>query len=177
MRYLCVIVVVLLSLRLAAAQGQPQYPNYGQPQGWYGVLPPQDQQQFDKYYSKWVDAQSKNDQDDVANNARKMQQIMARCNIPSNVPFAAIATNGYAAAPNGSYAHPYPYAYGQSAQRLSAKDQSHFDKAYRKWLVARRKKDRDDVDKNVCKMQEIMARYNIPANVPFDRIASQASPY
>jgi hypothetical protein len=35
----------------------------------------------------------------------------------------------------------------------------------------------DDVDKNARKMQEIMARYNIPANIPFDRIATEGSAY
>ncbi len=145
------------------------YPAYGQ-----GRLSPDDQKKFDDDYAKWMDAQRKNDQDDVADNARKMEQIMARYNIPPNVPFQAIASNGYAAGQNGAY----PYPYGQQAQRLSAKDQSEFDKAYRNWVDARRKKDMDDVDKNARKMQEIMARYNIPANVAFDQIASQgAAPY
>ncbi len=147
------------------------YPAYGQTR-----LSPDDQKNFDKAYSKWVDATHKNDQDDIANNARKMQDIMTRYNIPPNVPFAAIATNGYAAGPNGQYPNPYS-AYGQSAQRLSAKDQSDFDKAYRNWVDARRKKDMDDVDKNARKMQDIMSRYNIPANVPFDHIASQGTAY
>ncbi len=150
--------------------GAYPYPAYGQ-----GRLSPDDQRSFDKDYAKWVDAQRKNDQDDVASNARKMEQIMARYNIPPNVPFAAVASNGYGAGPNG--AAPYSYAYGQPPQRLSAKDQSDFDKYYRHWLDARRKKDMDDVDKNARKMENIMARYNIPANVPFDQIASAGGAY
>jgi TRAP-type C4-dicarboxylate transport system substrate-binding protein len=141
------------------------YPAYG----WQGRLSPEDQHSFDKDYSKWLDAQRKNDQDDLADNARKMEQIMARYNIPPNVPFAAIATNGYAAGPNAAYGSQY---YGQ-AQRLSAKDQKEFDEHYQKWMEARRKKNINDIDKNARKMQEIMARYNIPANVPFQQIASQ----
>ena len=159
--------------------GYPAYQNgaYPGPYSTYGQarLSPDDQRNFDKHYSKWVEAQRKNDQDDVADNARKMQEIMVRYNIPPNVPFAAIATNGYAAGPNGTY--PYPYAYGQQPQRLSAKDQGDFDKHYRHWLDAKRKKDIDDIDKNARKMQEIMARYNIPANVPFDHIASSGEAY
>ncbi|MGI9102274.1 MAG: hypothetical protein ACR2IF_07490 [Terriglobales bacterium] len=156
------------------------YPNGAYPNGAYPYpangqvrLSPDDQKNFDKAYGKWVDATRKNDQDDIANNAGKMQEIMARYNIPPNVPFAAIATNGYAAGPNG--AAPYPYA--QPAQRLSAKDQGDFDNAYRKWVDARRKRDMDDVDKNARKMEQIMARYNIPANVPFDQIASAGGVY
>jgi len=137
-------------------------PAYGQ-----GRLSPEDQRNFDKYYAKWVEAQRKNDQDDVAENARKMADIMARYNIPTSVGFASIASGGYGAAPNG-----YAYAYGQTPQRLSAKDQRDFDKYYRDWVKAKHKRDVDDIDKNARKMQDIMARYNIPANVHFDQIAS-----
>lgn len=145
----------------AYAQG---YPAYGQAR-----LSADDQNKFDKEYSKWVDAQRKGDSDDVSKHARNMEAIMARYNIPSNVPFQTIATGG-AVVPNGAYASPYTYPAG--AQRLSADDQKNFDKAYRDWAKAERKKDMDDVNKNVRKMQDIMARNNIPANVPFDAIAS-----
>jgi len=135
-----------------------------------------DESGLHKDYDKWLESQRKNDRDDVDESARDMQQIMARYNLPVNTPFAAIATNGYAAAgPNG--VAPYPYAYGQGAQRLSSKDQEEFDKAYRHWVDSRRKRDMDDVDKNAHKMQEIMARYNIPANVSFDQIATAGSAY
>jgi hypothetical protein len=167
------------------------YPNGAYPNGAYPYpaagqrLSPDDQRKFDKEYEKWVDAQRKNDQDDVAKHAREMEQIMGRYNIASNVPFAAIATNGYAVGPNGAAAYPYPsngapaypYGYGQSAQRLSEKDQKDFDKAYHHWVEARNKRDMDDVDKNERKMREIMARYNIPANVSFDQIASAGAAY
>ncbi len=149
----------------------------------YGRLSPDDQRNFDKAYTKWIDAQRKNDSDDVISNARKMQEIMARYNIPGTVPFQAIATNGYAAAPNGVYVAPYPanpypatsaYPY---PQQLTVKDQKDFDKAYKHWVDARRKRDIDDVDSNAHKMENIMAKYNIPANVPFDRIASPGAAY
>jgi hypothetical protein len=142
---------------------QGAYPAYGQTR-----LSPDDQRQFDKAYSKWIDATRKNDRDDIAENARKMQDIMARYNIPSNVPFAQVATGGETGAyPNNAYGYAYP-----QQQRLSADDQHNFDKDYKHWLDARRKNDRDDIDKNARRMQDIMARYNIPANVPFDRIVS-----
>jgi hypothetical protein len=172
-----------------ATNGAPGYPAYpgaapAYPNGNYGTygatyqvrLSPDDQRKFDKDYDKWLESQRKNDRDDVDESARDMQQIMARYNLPVNTPFASIATNGYAVAgPNG--AAPYPYAYGQGAQRLSSKDQEEFDKDFRHWVDSRRKRDMDDVDKNARKMQEIMARYNIPANVPFDHIATVGSAY
>ena len=163
----------------------PAYPAGGAPypNGAYGPNGPtyrvrmsdEDQRKFDKEYDKWMESQRKNDRDDIEESARDMQQIMSRYNIPVNTPFAAIATNGYASGqPVGAA---YPYAYGQGSQRLSAKDQEEFDKAFRHWVDSRRKRDMDDVDKDARKMQEIMARYNIPANVPFDNIASAGSAY
>jgi hypothetical protein len=41
----------------------------------------------------------------------------------------------------------------------------------------RRKNDRDDIAKHEGKMQEIMARYNIPRDVPYDLIASTGRRY
>jgi hypothetical protein len=136
-----------------------------------GRLSSDDQQQFDKAYTKWVNDTRKNDRDDIAKDVRKMQEIMARNNVAPNTPFAAVASNGYNAASGA-----YPYAYAQP-QRLSASDQQEFDKNYRDWVKARRKKDMDDIDKHARKMEQIMARYNIPANVPFDQIASPGAAY
>ena len=154
------------------------YPGGAYPSGTYGAQPPygqrlspQDQKEFDKAYEKWIEATRKNDRDDINSNARKMQEIMGRYNIPSNAPFAAIASNGYANASNSAYPNG-AYGYPATQARLTPEDQKNFDKAYKKWVDARRKNDRDDIDSNARKMQDIMARYNIPANVPFDRIAS-----
>jgi hypothetical protein len=160
------------------------YANNGYPNGantypaGQARLSSDDQRKFDKDYQQWMDAQRKNDRDDVDKHARDMENIMSRYNIPANVPFSSIATNGYAggyaAAPNTA---PYGYGYGQGAQRLSDKDQKDFDKAYHHWVEARNKKEMDDVDKNERKMREIMAKYNIPANVSFDQIATAGSAY
>lgn len=162
------------------------YPNAAYPNGAYPYpgqaarLSSDDQRKFDSEYSKWMDAQRKNDRDDIDKHAREMQDIMSRYNIPSNVPFSSIATNGYAppAYGNAPYGNqPAGYVYGAGAQRLSDKDQKDFDKAYHHWVEARNKRDMDDVDKNERKMREIMAKYNIPANVSFDQIASEGSAY
>ena len=156
--------------------GYPQNGAYGSPANTAGRLSPDDQRKFDGYYQKWMNASRKNDSDDIQSNARHMQDIMAHYNIPPNVPFDQIATNGTGAYPanspyaNGAYGD---RAYGQS--RLSSDDQKKFDHYYHKWVDARRKNDRDDIDKNARHMQDIMAHYNIPANVPFDQIASAAA--
>lgn len=151
------------------------YPTYTQTR-----LSADDQRKFDEQYAKWVHATQKNDHDDIAQAAGKMQEIMARAGIPSNVPYGAVATNGYLAGPNApAYGSSAPVGYAQYpvAQRLSADDQKEFDKDYKHWVDARHKRDIDDIDKNARKMQEIMARYNIPANVSYDRIATTGAEY
>jgi len=123
-------------------------------------LSPNDQREFDKYYSKWVNDIRKNDRDDIAKDISHMQEIMSRNNIPADVPFERIASTGEA---NDASAY---------RGRLSGDEQRDFDKYYTKWVNDTRKNDRDDIGKDVRHMQEIMAQKNIPANVPFDRIAS-----
>ena len=129
---------------------------------WRHRLSPDDQRDFDRYYSRWVDDARANDQAGLNRDAGYLQAIMARNNIPANVPFDQIA--GY---PGDNYPRD-PVWQG----RLSSDDQREFDKYYADWLEDTRKNDRDDIAKDVSRMQEIMARYNIAANVPFDRIAS-----
>jgi hypothetical protein len=172
MKHLLTLSALLLSVAVCApARVHAQDAAYTQPQGWHGVLSPSDQSQFDKYYSKWVDATRKNDQDDISENARKMQEIMSRYNIPSSVSFDQVAASG---APAGYPPQAYPNrAYPAAAgQRLSPDDQKEFDKDYSKWVNATRKNDQEDVNENARKMQEIMGRYNIPSTVPFAEVAS-----
>lgn len=78
------------------------------------------------------------------------------------IRIAAIRGGNYS---NGAYSSNAP-------SRLSADDQREFDKYYSQWLEDMRSNDRDDIDKDVRHMQDIMARYNIPASIPFDQIAS-----
>jgi hypothetical protein len=137
---------------------------------WRNTLSPDDQRAFDKYYARWVDDTRANDQDDISRDAGYMQAIMARNNIPPDVPFDQIVS-----------ARPYPESHypagGDRAWqgRLGEDDQREFDRSYANWLEDTRQNDRDDIDKDVRRMQDIMARNNIPANVPFDRIASPDS--
>jgi len=129
-----------------------------------GRLSPDDQREFDKYYTKWVNDTRRNDRDDIAKDVGHMREIMNRNQIPADVPFERIASTGDA------------YAVGYYRGRLSTDEQREFDKYYTKWVNDTRKNDRDDIAKDVRRMQEIMARKNIPANVPFDQIASTGDP-
>ncbi len=88
---------------------------------------------------------------------------MQRNGIPQDTPFDRIATvAGYA---------PH-YDIRQYQGRLSPDDQKRFDKAYERWQRDRARHDRDDIAKDEVKMEEIMAKYNIPRGVPYDALAS-----
>jgi len=143
-------------------------------QGYRGRLAPNDQREFDQIYSKWLNDSRRHDRDDVANDARRMQDIMARNSVPADVPFDQIATNGQYEYEGSNAGQAYP---GYGAGRLSSDDQHEFDKIYAKWIHDNQRGDRDDVAKDAHRMQDIMARYNIPSNVPFNQIASPNAGY
>jgi hypothetical protein len=138
----------------------------------YGRISPDDQPEFDKAYTKYVNDSRKNDRDDIDRDVRRMQDIMARNNIPPNVPYERIASSGYAQDNryNGAYQQNAPYGYSQG--RLSPDDQREFDKAYDRWVNDSRKNDRDDIDRDVRRMQDIMARNNIPPSFSYEQIAT-----
>ncbi len=141
------------------------YPQYG-----HGRMAAEDQRDFDRYYSQWIDDSRRRDPDDAARDVEHMRDIMGRNNIPPNVPFDQIATPGY----RNNYRGGYP---GYAQSRLSPDDQREFDKNYVKWMHDSRRNDRDDIEKDARKMQDIMARYNIPSEVPYDQIASPTAGY
>jgi hypothetical protein len=159
---------------IASAQGGYSEPNRAYDRGydredrgyagsWQGRMSPDDQHKFNEEYRKWQESMAKNDRDDIEKHARKMEDIMARYNIPANTPFDAVATlNGYSR----------HYDVREFQGRLSPDDQNKFNKEYREWLEERREGDRNGIAKHEGKMQEIMARYNIPRDVPYDVIAS-----
>ncbi len=137
--------------------------------GTYNQLSPDDQKKFNNEYRKWQESTAKNDRDDIDKHARKMEDIMARYNIPPNTPFDEIATaNGYAQP---------RYNYRDFQGRLSPDDQQKFNKSYQHWLHERSENDRNGMAKEEGHMQEIMARYNIPRDVPYDVIASGGGRY
>jgi len=173
MKKLFGVLTVLLALGLLPAVAQQGYPYPDRDQdrysgSWQGRLSSEDQREFNEHYDKWQKANAKNDRDDLDKNARKMEEIMARYRIPPDTPFDAIATS------SGESRH---YDVRQFQGRFSHDDQKKFDKAYEDWQEHRRKRDRDDIAKDEGKMLEIMARYNIPRDVPYDVLASGARGY
>jgi hypothetical protein len=142
----------------------PAYNNRGYDnRGYVNQLPGDDQDKFNKEYTKWQEANARNDRDDIDKHARNMEEIMQRDGFPPNTPFASIATtNGYAPRIDVR----------QYQGRFSPDDQKKFDKAYEKFQRDRAKNDRDDYAKDEQKLNEIMAKYNIPRDVPYDVLVS-----
>jgi hypothetical protein len=75
---------------------QGTYGRYGR--GEYGqyhhVLAPEWQQKFDSYYQRWLQYQSSNNRAEMASMERRMQDIMAHYNIPTNTPYDQVASPG-----------------------------------------------------------------------------------
>ena len=64
-------------------------------------------------------------------------------------------------------------ALGQWQQwRLSGDDQHRFDSYYSRWQDYRRANDRDQTISMEKRMQDVYAHYNIPAETPYWRVAS-----
>ena len=49
------------------------------------VLPAEDQQQFDIYYSRWLEYRRTNNRDEVVAMEERMRDVMSRNNIPPDV--------------------------------------------------------------------------------------------
>jgi polyhydroxyalkanoate synthesis regulator phasin len=145
-------------------------------------MSPDDQARFDSYYSRWMHDQQTNDRGDMVSMERRMQDLMNRYGIPSNTPYDVIAqgeTGGYYGDRDRDRDHDRDRDRGyagnwQGQARLSPDDQRRFDEEYAKWQQSTARNDRDDINKHARNMENIMARYNIPPNTPFDEIASNA---
>ena len=161
---------LLLAMGFVPATAQSSYPE-PEPNhagAWQSTLSADDQKEFNEHYEKWQKANADRDLDDINKHARKMEEIMSRYRIPADTPFDAVATS------TGVSHH---YDVRQFQGRFSKDDQKRFDKAYEDWVKHRQKNDRDDIAKDEGKMQEIMARYNIPRDVPYDVLVSAARGY
>ena len=133
-------------------------------------MSPDDQSQFNSYYSRWIADKQTNNRDDMLTMEQRMQDLMSKYAIPSSTPYDEIASQNPALPPTRDDGY-YPPA-SQWQGRLSPDDQKTFNKEYEKWQESNAKNDRDDIDKHARKMEEIMTRYNIPANTPFDAVAT-----
>ena len=130
------------------------------PSGWRGRLSSDDQRRFDSYYSRWLEYRRTNNWEEVGSMEGRMRDVMAHYNIPADVPFDQIATNGQ------------PNSGNQWRGRLSADDQRRFDSYYSRWLEYRRTNNREETASMEKRMRDVMTHNNIPLNTPYGQIAS-----
>ena len=127
-------------------------------------LSSEDQHRFDSYYLRWQGYRRSNNRNEMESMERRMRDVMSHNNIPSDVPFDEIASNGDRG---------YGDQYGQRRQvRLSSEDQQRFDSYYSRWQGYRRTNNRDEIESMEKRMRDVMSRNNIPPYVPFDEVAS-----
>src|SRR5258708_12974485 len=128
-----------------------------------------DQNRFNSSYNRWFQDKQTNDRDEMIKRERQMQDLMAKYGVPSNTRYDDVVSQlGY---PSPGRAYDRGYA-GSWQGQMSPDDQNKFNKEYKEWLEERGEGDRKGIAKHEGKMQEIMARYNIPPNTPFDVIAT-----
>ena len=61
---------------------------------YHNVLAPEWQEKFDRYYSRWLNYRDRNDRDEMASMENRMRDIMNQYNIPPDVPYDAVASQG-----------------------------------------------------------------------------------
>jgi hypothetical protein len=152
--------------------------SHGRRGHYHGVLAPEWQQKFDSYYQRWLQYRATNNQDEMRSMEKRMQDIMVHYQIPANVPYDQVASPGiggnagYNSRGEGNRDGYGPVGYRRWQGRLSADDQSRFDSYYSRWLEYRRTNNQSEVVSMEKRMRDVMSHNNIPANVPFDQIAS-----
>lgn len=119
-----------------------------------------DQQRFDSYYSRWQEYQQNNDRDQVRSMEKRMLDVYRHYHIPARTEFWQVASNGRSDR-------------NQWRGRLSADDQSRFDSYFSRWQDYRQRNDRDQIASMEKRMQDLYARYNIPSDTPYFRVASE----
>jgi hypothetical protein len=65
----------------------------------------------------------------------------------------------------------------QGQRQLSPEDQTKFDSYYTRWQEYQQRNDREQIASMEQRMQDLMARYGIPSNEPYERIASGGDRY
>jgi hypothetical protein len=128
---------------------------------WRGRLRGDDQSKFDSYFSRWQQYHQNHDRDQIESMERRMNDVMARNNIPAGTPYWRLVSNMDW------------HGWVRWSRQLSPDDQGRFDSYYSRWLEYRQRRDWDQVRSMEGRMEDLMSHYNIPRDVPYDVIASQ----
>lgn len=132
---------------------------------WHGRLSADDQRRFDSYFSRWQQYRQRNDRDEVRSMEKRMQDVYAHYQIPSNTPYFWMASNSG----DNDWDR---WENERWRGRLSGDDQRRFDSYYSRWLNYRRTNNREQMASMEKRMQDIMNQYQIPQQIPYVEIAS-----
>lgn len=138
-------------------------PVFAQIAQYQGRISGDDQKRFDSYYQRWLEYKRTNNRDEIISMEKRMQDVMEHYSIPATVPYEALASQG---------------AWGDYHQyhgRFSQDDQTRFDSYYSRWLDYKRTNNFDEIQSMERRMQDVMAHYNVPFNVPFAALCTSAS--
>jgi hypothetical protein len=132
---------------------------------WRGRLSRSDQDRFDSYFSRWGEYRRANDREQVEGMEKRLQDIYAHYQIPSDTPYFWVASNARDEDGDRSERNRW-------RGRLSNEDQGRFDSCYTRWREYREGEDRDGAFRMEHRMREIMDRYDIPPEVGYEQVAS-----
>lgn len=132
---------------------------------WRGRLSARDQERFDSYFSRWQEYKGANNRGETRSMEKRMQDVYAHYRIPAETPFFWVASN----VRDEDWDR---WERGRWRQPLSAEDQGRFDSYYTRWTEYRRDNRRSDMESVERRMRDLMDRYQIPAQVRYEEIAS-----
>jgi hypothetical protein len=135
-----------------------------------GRLSRNDQERFDSYFSRWQQYRRENNREQVLSMEKRMQDVYAHYQIPSNTPYFWLASN----APDEDWNR------GEGDRwrgRLRDEDQARFDDYYRRWLEYRDSDDRQGTMAMERRMRDLMDGYEIPPEITYQQIASPGAAY
>jgi hypothetical protein len=135
---------------------------------WRGRLSADDQSRFDSYFSRWQDYRQRNDRDQIASMEKRMRDLYSRYRIPSSTPYFWVASNARDEDRDA-------WERDRWRGRLSPEDQGKFDSYFSRWIEYRRTNNRDEMQSMGRRMHDLMDRYQVPQQVPFERIASRGA--
>lgn len=135
---------------------------------WRGHLSPDDQGRFDSYFSRWQEYRQRNDRDQIASMEQRMQELYARYQIPSGTPYFWVASSARDEDRDA-------WERDRWRGRLTPEDQGKFDSYFSRWIQYRRTNNHHEMESMERRMHGLMDRYQIPQQVPFERIASRGS--
>ena len=137
---------------------------------WRGRLSADDQRRFDSYFERWQQYRQRNDRDEIRSMEKRMQDVYAHYRIPANTPYFWVATNSR----DDDWDR---WDSDRWRGRLSPDDQRRFDSYFSRWQDYRQRNDRDQIRSMEKRMQDIMSRYQIPQQIPYEQIASANANY